>query len=116
MTTIDNTPAVIEWRVKQGDDWSLPLVKNDSPVSMAGWTFLAQIRVSALSTSTLIASFTVVTTDASTGTVYFRLLPATTSTIAAGTYWYEIQNTNGGVITTMFCGPLIVEGDTAVAV
>lgn len=113
MTTIDNTAAVIEWRVTRGDDWSLPFVKTNSPVSMAGWTWLAQVKPSASRTETQTVALTADTTDAVTGTVLFEVANTSTDAIAAGTYWYEIQRTNGGVIKTLLCGPLIVEGDTA---
>ena len=110
---IDNTAAVIEWRVTRGDDWSLPLVKKNSPVSMSGWTWLAQVKPSASRTETAAVALTADTTNASSGAVLFTVANTLTDAITAGTYWYEIQRTNGGVIRTMLCGPLIIEGDTA---
>ena len=111
--TIDNTAAVIEWRVTRGDDWSLPVVKTNSPVSMSGWTWLARIKPSASRTETATATLTPDTTNASSGTVVFEVASSTTDGIAAGTYWYEIQRTTGGEVKTLICGPLIVVGDTA---
>ena len=113
MLTLKNTSAVVAWDVHRGDDWVFPIVKTNSPVSMSGWTWVAQVRASRDRTSTLIANFSADTSAADDGTVIFSHPASETTSIEAGEYYFEIQKTVDGVVTTLVGGPLRVVADTA---
>ena len=113
LATIDNSAPVVPWSEDRGDDWVYPILKTNSPVSMSGWTWLGQIRSARGRSSTLVATMTQDVSAASSGTVVLSVPNATTETIAAGEYWYEIQKTVSGIVTTFVGGPLTVLDDTA---
>ena len=113
LATIDNSAPVVPWTVHRGDDWVYPVTKTNSPVSMSGWTWLGQIRAAEGRAETLTATFDQDVSAASSGTVTFSVADTVADTIVAGTYWYEIQKTVSGVVSTFVRGPLYVLGDTA---
>lgn len=113
MPTINNGPGIVGWQVTRGDDWVLPLVKTNSPVSMLSWSWVAQIRASRSRSATLVTSMSVDSSSASTGTVIFSVPDSTTTNITAGDYWYEIQKTVGTVTTTIVSGALHVLEDVS---
>lgn len=117
MTELDNRAPLLPWRVVQGDTWTFPVTKTNTPVSMSGWTFLLQVRRSRGRTAPLLVTFTADTSAAVSGTV--TLTPTSTELTAAqalpaGDYWYELQVTKTGSVIQTFCtGPFIIEADTA---
>ena len=107
------TPGVVPITVVKGDDWEIPYTKTNSPVSMSGWTFLFQVREAEGRANTLVTTLSVVTTDASSGTVLFTKAAADTEALTAGTYFYELQRTVSSKTRTVLKGTFTIANDTA---
>lgn len=98
--------------IYQGDTYVHELRIKDSSnvaINITSHTFSGQIRKSPASTD-IEATFTTTITNGANGIVQFSLASATTSNIAVGTYYYDFQQTNGAVVTTLLTGKAFVEG------
>lgn len=93
--------------IDQGSDYVLnfDFERNGVPLPLNGYSIRGHIRPTRTS-STLTASFTGTTVDASIGSFKISLLAATSTTIAAGLYYYDIEIYNGSLISRVLQGTL----------
>jgi len=99
--------------IYQGDTYTHQLsLKNsaNAVINISARSYAGQIRKKRTST-TITSTFTTEITDGANGVVVFSLLPAATANIAAGTYVYDFQETNGAVVTTLLTGNVAVTGE-----
>lgn len=105
-------PAERNISIYAGDTYTHELRLKDSAgtaININGRIYTGVIKLSKSSTD-IIANFTTNITNANTGIVVFSLSSATTANIAAGTYLYDFQEENTGVITTLLSGKAVVTG------
>ena len=101
--------------IYQGDTYAHELrIKNSSNanVNITSRTYTGQVRKKRNS-DTAAATFTSEITNAANGIVILSLTSAQTANIAAGTYVYDFQETNGTVITTLITGTVTVTGEVS---
>lgn len=106
-------PAARDIDIFRGDDFTHTVTiqdANGAPINVSGRTYTSQLRRYPDSSS-IAATFTVTMTNAATGVVVFSLPDATTSALAPGEYRYDIQQDNGGTITTLLAGTATVAAD-----
>jgi hypothetical protein len=106
-------PATRDIDIYRGDNFMHTVTIQDdqgAPVNVSGRTFTSQLRRYPDS-STVAATFTVSMTSAATGVVVFQLSDTTTASLDPGPYRYDIQQNNGGTITTLLSGEAIVAAD-----
>jgi hypothetical protein len=108
------TPANFPLSIRIGDTETISLTMQDSAsaaINIAGRSYAAQIRPSADS-STVLASFTcALVGSGSTGQVTCTLPASTTSALSAGTGVFDLQETNGTVVTTILAGQVTITQD-----
>lgn len=101
--------------IYQGDTYAHELrIKNsaNANVTITSRTYTGQIRKKRNS-DTAAATFTSEITNAANGIVVLSLTSAQTANIAAGTYVYDFQETNGTIITTLITGTVTVTGEVS---
>jgi hypothetical protein len=101
--------------IYQGDTYAHELRIKDSAnanVNITSRTYTGQVRKKRNS-DTIAATFTSTLTNAANGIVVLSLSAASTANIAAGTYVYDFQETNGATITTLITGSCIVVGEVS---
>jgi len=101
--------------IYQGDTYAHELrIKNSSNanVNITSRTYTGQVRKKRNS-DTAAATFTSEITNAANGIVVLSLTSAQTANIAAGTYVYDFQETNGTIITTLITGTVTVTGEVS---
>ena len=101
--------------IYQGDTYAHELrIKNSSNanVNITSRTYTGQVRKKR-SSDTAAATFTSEITNAANGIVILSLTSAQTANIAAGTYVYDFQETNGAIITTLITGTVTVTGEVS---
>jgi len=101
--------------IYQGDTYTHELRIKDSAnanVNITSRTYTGQVRKKRNS-DTIAATFTSTLTNAENGIVVLSLSAASTANIAAGTYVYDFQETNGATITTLITGSCIVVGEVS---
>jgi hypothetical protein len=106
-------PGRLSLIVRIGDtEQVVAAVQDDdgAAVPIAGRTYAAQIRRTPES-STIIASFTCAITDAPNGVVTCTLPAATTGTLTPGVAVWDMQETNGSVVTTLLAGFVTITQD-----
>jgi hypothetical protein len=101
--------------IYQGDTYAHELRIKDSAnanVSITTRTYTGQVRKKRNS-DTAAATFTSQITNGANGIVVLSISPANTANIAAGTYVYDFQETNGAVVTTLITGTCTVIGEVS---
>ena len=101
--------------IYQGDTYAHELrIKNsaNANVTITSRTYTGQIRKKRNS-DTVAATFTSEITNGANGIVVMSLSAAATANIAAGTYVYDFQETNGTIITTLITGTVTVTGEVS---
>lgn len=101
--------------VKRGDTHTLTFKVQDSagaPVSLAGRTYLVQVRQYP-DTTTVAATYSADTSQASSGIITFTLAATTTAALTPGPYRYDIQETNGSVVRTPVEGTWTLSADVS---
>lgn len=83
---------------------------SNAVINISSHTYSGQIKLGR-SASENIAVLTAQITDGANGVVQFSLAANTTALINPGTYYYDIQQINGTVVTTLLAGKAIVQGD-----
>ena len=108
------SPANFPISIRVGDTETINLSMQDSAgaaINIAGRTYASQIRPSADS-STVLASFNcALVGSGSTGQVTCTLPASTTATLSPGTAVFDLQETNGTVITTILAGQVTITQD-----
>lgn len=114
MTAADRRPSRFDVTVVRGDAWSeaFTFSQSGSALNLSGWTWLAQLRRERDHGSELLATLTVGTGSASSGTIS---VSATSAQLALdpGTYWWELQRTNSGNERTYVTGSFVVDNEVA---
>lgn len=101
--------------IYQGDTYIHELRIKDSSniaINISSYAFTGQIRTAPAS-SDIEVSFTASILNGVNGIVQFSLSSGVTSNIAPGTYYYDFQQDNSGVITTLLTGKAVVEGQVS---
>lgn len=101
--------------IYQGDTYAHELRIKDSSnanVNITSRTYTGQIRKKRNS-DTAAATFTSEITNGANGIVVMSLTSSITANIAAGTYVYDFQETNGAIITTLITGTVTVTGEVS---
>ena len=96
-----------------GDTYLHELRIKDSAnaaINITSHTFTGQIKVGKLE-SEKVATFTANISNGAAGIVQFLLTANVTANITPGTYYYDIQQINGTVVTTLLGGKVVVQGD-----
>jgi len=106
------TAATYDLVIDQGSDFAIDLtIKEDSePKNLTGYSARAQMRKSRTS-STIAASFTcTVLTPLDAGKVKMELSNATSSSMEAGRYYYdlEIHTTNDAIVKRLIQGEVTI--------
>lgn len=80
--------------IEQGADWgrTLQLYAEDAVMPLTGYSFAGKIRQEKGSTLTM-AVFTTAITNAAQGIIYISLANSVTSTLTAGTAYYDVEMT-----------------------
>jgi len=99
--------------IYQGDSYTHEArIKNSSntAINISGRTYTAQIKKSKGS-DTVVASFTTAITNAANGILTFSMTSSNTANIASGIYYYDLEEVNGSITTTLMGGKVTVIGD-----
>lgn len=105
--------AVVPLVIRTGDTRSITLtiLDGDEPVDLTGRTFLAQLRVAA-GDAAVLDSFAV-EVDALEGVVLLTLTATQTAALTPGTVVWDVQETNGAVVTTLAGGTASIVRDVS---
>jgi hypothetical protein len=89
-------------------------VKDDSsqPIDLSDRAYISQIRKSK-SSEAIIASFRIEILNAENGQLLISLDAGTTSEINTGIYYYDLQENNDSIITTLMGGKVFVIGEVS---
>ncbi len=101
--------------IYQGDTYAHELrIRNsaNANVNITSRTYTGQIRKKRNS-DTVAATFSSEITSAVNGTVVMSLSSANTANIAAGSYVYDFQETNGSTVTTLITGTCTITGEVS---
>ena len=106
------SPANYPLTIRVGDTETISLVMTDAtgPINITGRSYAAQIRSTASSTTT-IAAFTCAIVNAAAGTVTCTLPATTTAAHTPQTAAFDLQETNGTVVTTLLAGQVTIVQD-----
>jgi len=103
-------PAVTyNTEIEQGADWFVNFQWKDStgaPINVTGYTAALQIRTSPLAKTTVLSltNGSGITITAATGLFAIHATAAQTTAITNGTYSYDMEINNGGIITRLVEG------------
>ena len=110
-TVLGQTPGAVDLTVYRGDTLVVPITVQQGGVPLVlpttGW--LAQVRVSP--DSAWMLQFTVDASQAAVGELVLSLTAAQTAAATDG-FW-DLQNTNGGVVWTYLAGRFTVSKDVS---
>jgi len=101
--------------IYQGDTYVHELrLKNNAntAINITSRTYSGQIRKKRNS-DTIAATFSSEITSAANGIVVMTLTSSNTANIAAGSYVYDFQETNGSTVTTLITGVVTVVGEVS---
>lgn len=108
-------PATQNLTITRGDTEQVVITINDAAnvaINIAGRTYRAQIRATKDAT-VIAAAFTCAITNASGGEVTCTLSAGTSATLAAGKYYWDFEETNASVVTTILAGTVTVLADVS---
>ena len=106
-------PAKQNLSITRGDTETVVVTMTDSggqAIDITGRTYRAQIRTTKDS-STIDASFACTVSNAAEGEVTCTILPATTATLSVGIHYWDFEETNAGVVSTILAGSVNVLAD-----
>ena len=106
-------PANYPLNVRIGDTETVTVTMQDAdgnPINITGRTYAAQVREKA-SSSTILGTFNCSIVNAATG-VFACTLPAnTTAAFSPANAVWDLQETNGSVVTTLLAGEVKISRD-----
>ena len=108
-----STPANYPLTIRIGDTETVNLTMQDSAgaaINITGRTYAAQIR-STPDASTVLATFACSIVNAATGKMAATLTATTTAALTPGGAVWDLQETNGTVVTTLLSGPVTIVQD-----
>ena len=102
-------PAARNLSIYQGDTYShvVSFIDADGAALDPADTFTASIETTA---GAAVATFTIGTGSAASGTITLSLTSSTTAGISAGDYVWDLQGVTGGTTTTYLAGRVRVRG------
>lgn len=106
-------PADQDLTITRGDTETLVVTitaDGSSPIDITGRTYQAQVR-SQQDSTTIKGSFVCVVTAGASGQVTCTLSAATSSTLSAGLYFWDLEENASGVISTILSGNVTVLAD-----
>lgn len=106
-------PAKQNFSITRGDTETVVVnitTDGSTPINITGRTYRAQLR-STKESAVISASFVCTITDAPDGQVTCVLSAASTSSLSPGTYYWDFEENNAGVITTIIAGMVTVLAD-----
>jgi hypothetical protein len=106
-------PAKQNLTITRGDTESIVITMTTdgtTPENITGRTYRAQIRA-VKDAATISLSFTCVVTNGAGGEVTLTALPAATSGLTIGTQYWDLEETNSGVVSTILAGTVNVLAD-----
>ena len=106
-------PADQDLIITRGDTETLVVTittDGSTAVDITGRTYLSQIRTQQDST-TIKASFTCTVTDGAAGEVTCVLSSTSSAALSAGLYFWDLQETASGVVSTILAGTVTVLAD-----
>jgi len=83
---------------------------TSAPINVSGRTYRAQIR-DEKDSSSIAASFSCAITNAVNGEITCTLTAAHSAALSAGTKYWDFEETNGSVVTTILAGSVNVLAD-----
>lgn len=96
--------------IYKGDTYTHQVTIQDSTgtaIDISGRSYSGQIR-KASGSDTVVATFATALTDPTNGVLQITLSSSVTSSIQAGTYVYDLQETNGSNVLTLMYGDVTV--------
>jgi hypothetical protein len=106
-------PADQDLIITRGDTETLVVTittDGSTPVNITGRTYASQIRTQQDST-TVKASFTCTVTSGAAGEVTCVLSSTSSAALSAGLYFWDLQETASGVVSTILAGTVTVLAD-----
>lgn len=106
-------PATRNIKIYRGDTEIVNVtITSDgtTPVDVTGRTYTAQVRYTVDAASPA-ATFSCVITNAAAGQVQLTLSSAATTSLTAGTAYWDFQETNGSVVSTLIAGKCTILPD-----
>jgi hypothetical protein len=106
-------PADQDLTITRGDTETLVVTittDGSTAVDITGRTYRAQIR-SQQDSTTIKASFTCTVTGAASGQVTCVLSATNSATLSAGLYFWDLEETASGVVSTILSGNVTVLAD-----
>ena len=107
------TPANDPLSIRIGDTETVTVTLQDAAgaaINITGRTYSAQVREKASSTSDL-ATFTCSIVNAAQGKFACTLSSATTTNLSPANAVWDLQENNGGTITTLMAGEAVISRD-----
>ena len=106
-------PADQDLTITRGDTETLIVTittDGSTPVDITGRTYSSQIRTQQDST-TIKASFTCTVTNGAAGQVTCVLSATSSAALSAGLYFWDLQETASGTVSTILAGNITVLAD-----
>lgn len=111
-----SSPMQVDLALYKGDTGKFRITVTDdagAPVNVSGATWDGDIRVNAADAGTPVASFTVTPVVGDTSSVDVSIAAVVTAALAVTSYFYDLQMTLSGVVTTLMNGSVIVTQDVS---
>jgi hypothetical protein len=111
-----SSPMQVDLALYKGDTGKFRITVTDdlgAPVNISGATWDSDIRINAADPGTPVANFTITPVAGDSSSVDVSIAAAITTTLAVTTYFYDLQMTLSGVVTTLMNGSLIVTQDVS---
>jgi hypothetical protein len=106
-------PSTQNLTITRGDTEVVVITMKDSTnvaINITGRTYLAQVRLTKDSGS-VAAAFTCAITSAVGGQVTCTMSAVSSAALASGKYYWDFQETNAGVVSTILAGTVTVLAD-----
>ena len=108
-------PSTQNLTITRGDTETVVVTLKDGAgvaMDITGRTYRAQIRT-AKDSSTISASFSCAITNAAGGEITSTLSAVSSATLAAGKFYWDFEETNGSIVTTILAGTVTVLADVS---
>lgn len=108
-------PSTQNLTITRGDTEVIVVTMKDSAgvaINITGRTYRAQVRTTK-DAGSVAASFTCVVTSAVNGEVTGTMSAVSSAALAAGKYYWDFEETNAGVVTTILAGSVTVLADVS---
>lgn len=115
MAHVNDGPARLDWTVNKGGTKARTFTasQNGAAYSIAGGTVTATVKTAENSSGTTVTGATVTATITNGAAGVFTLTPSTSSA-AAGSYWYSVSlATSGGDVVPLLYGAFRIEDKVA---